>query len=177
MTDPVIRSLRWPGDLDGLTRMDTSFTVSRVLQVTADRSGFQLAERPVVPREKRYSLPAADLGADDSVVLVAETDRVVGVAVIRAESWNRSALLSHLYVHRPSRGAGVGARLLAAAVREAGEMDARCVRVETQTANLPALRFYERHGFALCGVDTTLYDPAESGDEAALYLSRPLPGA
>lgn len=174
MSEPVIRRLRWPADLEALTRLDTSITVTRVLEVAVSGSGFQLAERPVSPREKRYTLPAADLGADDSLALVAEADRVVGVAVIRAESWNRSALLSHLYVDRPSRGTGVGARLLSAALAEAAGMDVRCVRVETQTVNLPAVRFYQRHGFTLCGVDTTLYDPAESGDEAALYLSRPL---
>jgi ribosomal protein S18 acetylase RimI-like enzyme len=174
VTGAAIRPLRWPADLDAVARLDTSLTITRVLEVTVSERGFQLHERAVPPREKRYPLPAADLGSDESVVLVAETDGAVGVAVIRAESWNRSALLSHLYVDRPSRGTGVGARLLAAALAAAGRMDARCLRVETQTVNLPALRFYQRNGFALCGLDTSLYDPAEAGDEAALYLSRPL---
>jgi GNAT superfamily N-acetyltransferase len=153
--------------------VDTSFSTDRVFMLRVGPRSFELTEQPVdPPREKRYTLAAADLASDDTLALVAEGDGgILGVAVLRHEEWNRTALLAHLYVHRPARGAGVGRELLREARRLAASLDVRALRVETQTVNLPAVRFYESEGFVLSGVDATLYDPVEAGDEAALYLT------
>jgi ribosomal protein S18 acetylase RimI-like enzyme len=41
--------------------------------------------------------------------------------------------------------------------------------------NSPAIAFYRRQGFTLCGLDLSLYDPAGSAPgEAALYFVLPL---
>jgi ribosomal protein S18 acetylase RimI-like enzyme len=54
----------------------------------------------------------------------------------------------------------------------------RCVWLETSTLAYPAIQFYRRRGFELCGLDTSLYDSADpSAGETALYFARSLSGA
>jgi ribosomal protein S18 acetylase RimI-like enzyme len=85
--------------------------------------------------------------------------------------------------HAPVRRAvesrdGVGTALLAALDRRARAGGARCLWLETQNINYPAIQFYRRSGFRLCGLDDTLYDPeldpTTGPDEVALFFTRPL---
>jgi ribosomal protein S18 acetylase RimI-like enzyme len=101
--------------------------------------------------------------------------RVVGVAAIEYEKWNRRARLQHLYVDRAARGQGIGQMLVEAAMVAAHALGARGLWVETQTTNYPAIRFYERAGFNWCGFDTSLYDLDQSVDEIAVFFWRGLP--
>ena len=55
---------------------------------------------------------------------------------------------------------------------------ARCLWLETQNVNYPAVQFYLKMGFRLCGLDETLYqpdDPQLLPGEMALYFARDLP--
>jgi ribosomal protein S18 acetylase RimI-like enzyme len=47
--------------------------------------------------------------------------------------------------------------------------------LETSNVNLPAVRAYERLGFRLCGLDTSLYEGTPAEGEVALFLCRLLP--
>ena len=52
---------------------------------------------------------------------------------------------------------------------------ARCLWLETQNTNYPAIQFYQHVGFRLCGLDESLYDPAGPGrNEIALFFVREL---
>lgn len=52
---------------------------------------------------------------------------------------------------------------------------ARCLWLETSNVNEPAIQFYRREGFVLCGLDQSLYDPtSDAGGETALYFARPI---
>jgi ribosomal protein S18 acetylase RimI-like enzyme len=66
---------------------------------------------------------------------------------------------------------GVGGALLEAMRDHAHALGAPCLWVETQNVNAPAIRFYRRHGFACCGLDTTLYDPRQLRGETAVFLA------
>ncbi len=99
---------------------------------------------------------------------------MVGVAALAFEEWNRRAVISHLYVDRTERGRGVGSLMLAELRTRAYKLDARCLWVETQNINVPAIRFYEHRGFVFSGLDTTLYDTRQIASEIALFLSMPI---
>ena len=102
-------------------------------------------------------------------------DRVVGFLALRWEGWNRRAAIWHLYVTRDARRGGIGRKLLDEADAQARAAGLRCLWLEVTNVNLPAIRFYQRCGFRLCGLDASLYDPAgEAAGECALYLSRPI---
>ncbi len=137
--------------------------------------GFALVERAVVPPlHKNYEVNWEELAAA-RVALVAEREGViVGASALGYEAWNRRAVISHLYVDRAERGARIGTSLLGALRARARELDARCLWVETQNVNVPAIAFYRRNGFDLTGLDTSLYDPEALRDETAVFLASPL---
>lgn len=122
------------------------------------------------PLTKSYAVPETDPGDG---VFVAEVDgAIVGFAQIEPPTWNGRAAISHLYVSPPHRGRGVGRALLDALAERARRKGARCLFVETQNVNYPAVQFYLAAGFYLCGLDESFYDPVELPGEFALFFAR-----
>lgn len=106
---------------------------------------------------------------------MAEDGSLAGFACVRLEEWNRSAELSALFVAPAHKGQGLGRRLLDEATAFARASDARCLWLETQSSNHPAIGFYLKSGFVFSGLNTALYDPREtSPEEVALFFSQPL---
>ena len=69
----------------------------------------------------------------------------------------------------------MGAALLRELAHYARAAGARCLWLETQNINHPAIQFYRRMGFRLCGLDQSLYNPVGPGrDEVALFFVRDL---
>ena len=172
----ALRPLRWPDDRASLLELDTSFTTDRVFHLEQTNHGFKLDEAAAEPPiHKSYSLvDDIDLISSHEWVSIAEYNHAVaGVASMTIQAWNRRAVLHHLYVASEARRLGVGRALVAAAIGAAGNANARCLWVETQTVNYGAVQFYRSMGFVWCGFDTSLYDPSDVGvDEVALYFSR-----
>ena len=73
---------------------------------------------------------------------------LVGFAIHRAEIAPGTANLAALYVSRPHRGLGIGARLAAEVIRLAREGGARRLYVSA-TPSQPTVDFYRSHGFVL----------------------------
>jgi ribosomal protein S18 acetylase RimI-like enzyme len=172
-----IRALRWPEDAAALAALDTSLVTDRIYELVADERSFTLREVPVdPPLHKRFPLDdlAGDVGRAERSFVAEIGGTVAGFASLRCEAWNRRAILTHLYVDRPRRQSGIGRRLLQAVAAVARERGARELWLETQNVNFPAIAFYRRAGFELCGLDRTLYDPAVAPGEVALYFARTL---
>lgn len=172
-----IRAARWPQDLAAMRALDNSFTADAVYQVESSEQGFRLIEKRLeTPLRKSYPLEddeANDLPSMDFVAVAELDGRFAGFCAVQISNWNRRAVLWTLYVDAPLRGQGIGQALLARAVDYARSAGAWCLWLETQNTNLPAVRFYRAAGFALCGLDTALYDPAGAGaGEIALYFMR-----
>jgi ribosomal protein S18 acetylase RimI-like enzyme len=55
------------------------------------------------------------------------------------------------------RSAGIGSCFIERAKTEARAKDARLIVLETQSCNVPAIRFYLKHGFDLIGFDIASY--------------------
>jgi ribosomal protein S18 acetylase RimI-like enzyme len=174
---PTVRAADQPGDRTRIAHIDTSFQTDRIYRVTADPAGFQLHEEPAEPsRAKTYPVPHEELGED--LVVAEDNGELVGFGEVVFAPWNRRAIIAHLYVSPSSRGLGIGTALLEALDRRARASGARCLWLETQNINYPAIQFYRRCGFRLCGLDDTLYDPdrepTTGPDEVALFFTRPL---
>jgi ribosomal protein S18 acetylase RimI-like enzyme len=137
----IVRAGDRPGDRARIARIDTSFTTNRIYRVTAEPDGFRLHEELTdPPRAKTYPVSYADLGAG---LVVAEDDgNMVGFGEVVLEQWNRRATIAHLYVPPSHRGQGVGAALLDALDQRARASGARCLWLETQNVNYPAIQFY-----------------------------------
>ena len=81
------------------------------------------------------------------------------------------ALLWDIRVAPAQRGMGIGTALLSAVEREARVRGAERLRVETQDINVPACRFYERHGFRLASARADAY-PAFPDEIELLWEKR-----
>jgi GNAT superfamily N-acetyltransferase len=173
-----IRPVRWPADKEQLTALDTSFTTDHIYRVINEDLTFRLVEEAVdPPLHKRYDLVTDEgdelkLQSLDYILVAEQDDQIVGMAAADYAYWNRRLVLWHLYVAPAVRGHGLGTTLLESVIGYARGSKARCVWAETQNINVPAIRFYGRRGFRLCGLDTRLYDPTGPvGGETALFFA------
>lgn len=138
---------------------------------------FELVEEPVPePIVKRHDLVPELTGPtpqwDEGFVAV-DDDRVIGVALLAFQKWNRREVLWGLFVDAAERRRGTGSALVGVAVERGRSNGARQLWLETQNTNVPAVRAYRAMGFALVGLDQTLYDGAVA-DETALFFARSL---
>jgi len=175
-----IRPAQWPQDGLALSALDTSFVTDRVYRLAQVGLFFGLVEEAITtPRHKRYPFDPSDPGERaqwDHAVVAEDGERIVGFAAAQYATWNRRVVLWHLYVMPECRGRGVGTRLLHSVDAFARSVGARCLWLETQNVNYPAVKFYLHAGFTLCGLDESLYDPdGPACGEVALFLARPSP--
>jgi ribosomal protein S18 acetylase RimI-like enzyme len=173
----TIRAVQLPADEQALLELDTSFTTDRIYRVEATDLTFTLHEERVQPFRKSFSL-ADELGSDrlwDAGFVAEDGATIVGFAAARVENWNRRLAIWHVYVAPAYRGAGLGRRLLDTLEAYARANQARCLWLETSNLNYPAIQFYRRAGFHLCGLDLTLYDPSGAATgETAIFMARPM---
>jgi ribosomal protein S18 acetylase RimI-like enzyme len=106
------------------------------------------------------------LADPDRAVLAARDDgRIVGYAMLirgvpddgdvqRAVTERPAVELSKMYVLPDCHGAGVSAALMTAALKQAGNLVAKCVWLGVNQDNRRAQRFYAKHGFSINGTKT-----------------------
>ena len=80
------------------------------------------------------------------------------------------ACLWDLRVHPDYRGKGVGHLLFSQAVEWARQKHCLRLKVETQNINVPACRFYARHGCELRGINRYAYGEALDETQLLWYL-------
>jgi GNAT superfamily N-acetyltransferase len=100
-------------------------------------------------------------------VMAHDTDRVN-----KLEGRKDIAFIWDLRVAPEFRGKGLGGRLIEAAVSWARRHDCRMLKVETQNINVPACRFYSKHGFELGSINRFAYP--DLPDEVELIWCREL---
>ena len=163
-----------PTSLAEYARIPIAFEVRRVLDVAswADPGQFHVSEREVEPYAKDYDGDGGPLAWPSrfdistwALFIAREAGRPVGGAacvfgapdVIMLEGRNDVALLWDIRVAPEARGRGIGSALVAEVERWSVERGAAWLEVETQDVNLPACRFYQRHGFELRSVNRNAY--------------------
>jgi GNAT superfamily N-acetyltransferase len=163
--------------ISAITKIDTSFETSSVYDVVVGARAIELVERPLAtPLVKRYPMADALAGWStwDTGFLADDSGEVCGFAAVEYEAWHARLVLWHLYVTRARRREGIGRALLEAVEARGRELGAQRVWLETTSVNVPGIAAYARLGYALCGVDTTVYDTLPYANEAAVYLAKPL---
>jgi ribosomal protein S18 acetylase RimI-like enzyme len=173
----IVRAAETQHDLDGISKIDRTYSTDRIYRVRRSELGFWLDEEPVSPPvHKIYPDPSPELS--DRLLVATAGSEIVGYAELRFNSWNDRAEIEGLTVSGNFRGQGVGRSLIQTLdVRARQEPSARCLWLETQNINYPAVQFYQSLGFRLCGLDESLYRPGMPGlvpEEVAIYFSRDL---
>lgn len=173
-----------------------SFEVTRVLDVSPredGHGGFRLTERAIatpwvkdydaIPGEGPATWPKRfDLSHWGLFAARLSGRRVGGAAVAfqtpgleMLEGREDLAVLWDLRVAPDARGQGVGLGLLHAAEAWARARGCREMKVETQNINVPACRFYAKHGFALRAADRFAY-PTLPDETMLLWYKDLIPG-
>lgn len=165
-----------PEDIAILGACDFSFLVTR--EAVPPFDGDWLAQaRPVEPYAKSYGFDADDLKADlndenKALFVVVGDEAPVGYIVL-SKGWNNFAFIDDIAVDTEWRGTGAAQRLIQQAFRWAKDNGLPGIRLETQTTNVTACRFYLRQGFTLGGYDRHLYEGLSPGTrETALFFYR-----
>jgi ribosomal protein S18 acetylase RimI-like enzyme len=173
----IVRAAQTQQDLDAISKIDRAYVTDRIYRVGRSELGFWLTEEPVSPPvQKVYPDPSPELS--DRLLVATAGSEILGYAELRLNSWNDRAEIEGLTVSGRFRGQGIGRSLIQAVDERARkERSARCLWLETQNINYPAVQFYRRLGFEMCGLDETLYRPGMPGlvpGEVAIYFSRDL---
>ncbi len=174
----TIRPYRPVEDRERVASLDTTFTTDRIYRLKREHLAFSLEVETISPAlHKDYHLAddMDELSACHYAVVAEQDGRIVGLAAVKHEAWNNRSVIWHLYVAPACRGLGIGRVLVDACEAYARSGKMRCLWLETQTINYPAIQFYQQLGFKCCGFDSELYEPSMVGkDEIALYFARPI---
>lgn len=104
-------------------------------------------------------------------------DQIVGYIVINHEKYNNRIRIAQFLVLNPHRGQGIGRALMNKAEEVAIELGARAMILETQSCNIPAIKFYHSFGFRFVGCDLACYSNTDiENHEVRLELGKPLIG-
>ncbi|MEP6902342.1 MAG: GNAT family N-acetyltransferase [Actinomycetota bacterium] len=165
-------------ELDGkcLSVFDASFSTEYVYRVTVNEMAVEITEEKLAAAfQKAYPFEfiKKDIDEADYAVVAEIEETIAGFASVKYEDWNNRARLTGIFVAPESKGKGIGRALVESVIDFAKTKSARCLFVETQNVNYPAIRFYRKLGFEFCGFDSTLYNPAEvSAGEIAFYFCK-----
>ncbi|MFJ9324457.1 GNAT family N-acetyltransferase [Streptomyces globisporus] len=183
-----------PEDTGLVEALDGSFATATIFHVETAENGFTLRETAVEPPltkvfpedgddegsggEGDQANQGTDSGrgvrADEETFLaIAPDGSLAGFASVTYARWNRRLTIEDIEVAPGHRGRGVGRALMSRAEEFAREHGAGHIWLEVTNINAPAIHAYRRMGFALCGLDTSLYEFTASAGEYALYLSKP----
>jgi ribosomal protein S18 acetylase RimI-like enzyme len=166
--------VRWPDDESAIRLIDQSFATDTILAVSRDGFSFVVREEKVSPRYERarHEFDMQELRDADAMFAAEVEGEVVGIGGVRSDQWSRRGIVWNLYVHRPYRGRRAGHGLIAAIAEAARAAGMERLWLETQNVNLPAIRFYEREGFTVCGLDQSFYDsdPRASRETAMFFV-------
>jgi len=181
------------GDIPNLPQIRPTFRSETILRLERSGGGgsisWRLREIPIEPPYDRGTgydfddhVQAEIRGRlarpDECYLYLAEdtvTQRLVGLVDVQIQDWNNSAFLHSLMIDQDYRRQGIGRRLWVRAKDFARRSRVRALLVETQNTNVPACRFYEQMGCALCGLNEALYfNPSKSDtQEIALFWVYP----
>ncbi|SCZ00661.1 GNAT family N-acetyltransferase [Microvirga guangxiensis] len=167
-----------PGDtacLPDLAKCDFSF------EVTVERSEpFEGGQTiPVAPPyRKTYDFSTKELAGyiedPNRGLFVAQVNGSSIGYIALSQGWNNYAIIEDFAVDVSYRGMGIARRLMDIAVQWAREAAMAGIRLETQSNNVAACRFYGRYGFVLGGYDRYLYQAMRPGTrEVALFWYLP----
>jgi ribosomal protein S18 acetylase RimI-like enzyme len=85
------------------------------------------------------------------VVLVAETDQIVGYSILTwgwgIESGGQEALVDEMLITPSERGKGIGQKLMQASLNRANEQGVKVVFLETERDNPRSRKLYQKLGF------------------------------
>ncbi|HIT07993.1 MAG TPA: GNAT family N-acetyltransferase [Candidatus Merdivicinus faecavium] len=117
----------------------------------------------------RKTYPVDETGADGRTIFLCRDGIRPAGQITLCRWWNGFACIERIDVAEKYRRRGVGTLLIRRAREWAKEQGCRGLYAETQDTNVPAMRFYEKNGLSIRGIDTMLYYNTPHRGETAVY--------
>lgn len=179
------------GDVPHLAQIRADYVSDRYLRVNKESgegplaTGFTLRADDLHPPFQSQGLSiigskdreeiAARMDDRNLQLVVEEDGRLTAFLDAEVEQWRGVLKGWNLLVDEEHRRRGIGAVLMDKAQGFAVENRCRAISVEAQATNWPALSFYTKMGFRICGVDDHFYTNRDlERKEVALFLYREL---
>jgi GNAT superfamily N-acetyltransferase len=123
----------------------------------------------VVVRDDANEFGREYFGVGSGIWLASEDAEVIGCIALRPlPQFERSGEVKRLYVKPVSRGKRIAERLLAALEEYARDAGYRRLYLDTKDDLIPAIRFYERHGYERC-------ERYNENPQATIFMRKDLP--
>lgn len=133
--------------------------------------------RDIQPYVKDYQFSPqawfAEQRADAVLYIATLAEKVVGY-ICASVSWNGMVEIDELAIDKPYRCAGIAHRLLEKIESWSKEHGFHELKLESQSTNTAAAKFYYRNGFRVEGYDKALYRCTENAPEVALFWYKSL---
>jgi ribosomal protein S18 acetylase RimI-like enzyme len=135
------------------------------------------------PQQKRFDPPTDEMVATYREAVTRgfsfaayDGEKIVGIVLADAQNWNRSLWVWEFHVAPSYQGQGIGRQLMERLVERANTAGLRIIVCETQSTNVPAIRFYRRVGFNIEGIDLSYYsnEDMELRRDVAVFMKRRL---
>lgn len=155
----VVRRTQTPERIEFVIELETLPVPNRVMYSHEDEQ-MELYHAAV---QKGFSLGAYHDG------------QMVGVALAEHQQWNNGLWVWEFHVEETHRGQGIGLQLMDALTQRAISEKIRVIVCETQTRNVPAIRFYRKAGFEMDGVDLSYYSNNDiTRNDVAVFMKKKL---
>ena len=172
---------------DDLRRLVIGYTSDAKYQVrkteTADQFVLALELVPLPqPYRKRWDcLDATTLERYQKVAAYGfsfgayDGEQCVGITLAEPRHWNKSLWVWELHVAETHQRRGVGRQLVETLAEKARMAGLRVLVCETQNTNVPAMRFYQKVGCHIEGIDLSYYSSDDFPDgEIAVFMKKRL---
>jgi ribosomal protein S18 acetylase RimI-like enzyme len=140
-------------------------------------------ESLATPHSKRFDPPDEEMVARYREAVASgfsfaayEGEQAVAIALADVQHWNNTLWVWEFHVAPAHQGRGIGRRLMDALAEKGTAAGLRTIVCETQSANVPAIRFYRAVGFQVEGIDLSYYtnEDMDTGREVAIFMKRRL---
>lgn len=159
-----------------LERYDVSRTATR--EWTAITLNLIELEQPYVkqwtwaPDDLHHYASVVD---EDFSVGAYQGDELIGIGLAERRAWNATLWVLEFHVQRDRRRSGIGRKMMDSLAQLARDAGLRCIGLETQNTNVPAIDAYRRLGFEIDGIDLSFYTNTDTLDgEVAIFMKRRL---
>ena len=113
---------------------------------------------PIPYHHESYDAMCSDWKDSEAFgISLREGEAPVGYLEVWTEEWNGRLRICNLLIREGFRGRGLGQALIEHAKKLAAERGLRCVVLETQSCNVPAIDFYRKCGFRFAGTNLYFY--------------------
>jgi len=136
-----------------------AYTTQRYYHVTRQNNGFSwsLCDYETAQYKSFEDTLFEDWMEDPVAFGIFEAGHLIAFIEGSIESWHQMFRITNIYVDEAHRHSGIGTLMMHRMMAFAKTLNVRCIILETQSCNIPAISFYKKNGFEIIAVNAIEY--------------------